>query len=646
MKILIFISALFFSNLAFSQQPEKVNSAVDSHKALYNESISQVNRISSPTVIWSEDFSGGFPNGWSTTTFNTGSGNNGLSNAFNIATCPWKYTTQGSWGYWNSEPKDQNNDPANASTSINSTSAANGFLISDIDSANHWSGGGSTGVTSGQNSGSTYHYIDSYFTTSSISTLGWPNVTLEFEQFFRFNNNVDLVVSISNDSISWTDYFVQGNITNNTASLNSETVSINVSSVAANQANVYVKIGWTARVYYWMIDDMRIIETPNNAVSISDEVIGGWWQGYQSAGGIGCDYTFYPLSQATANPYSFEAVIKNSGSATQNMTLNTKVTDVTQNTVFTSLSNPITLVSSQQDTFVANQTFTPASVGLYNIEMWGVGDSANTDTATKQTVVTDFVYGKDENTYQGFYVIANATRQNHITSYFDIYDNVNLTAVEVYISPNSVPGAKIYGILYENDPSAGAAPIYLDQTDDYTIISADRDNWVKIYFASPIPLIAGTAYEMGIGGYQHPIEFSEVGYSGIALGTENSLYDEIGTSTNSNGVPTWYYITRNPMIRMNFDPGNINSTQELRNKNRFNVYPNPSEGIVNINFSNNIRKGEKITITNVLGRKVFDYSVTEASESTNLKIKDLTPGIYTITLEGAKYRISKNLIIK
>ena len=60
------------------------------------------------------------------------------------------------------------------------------------------------------------------------------------------------------------------------------------------------------------------------------------------------------------------------------------------------------------------------------------------------------------------------------------------------------------------------------------------------------------------------------------------------------------------MIRMNFDPGNINSTQELRNKNRFNIYPNPSEGIVNINFSDNICKGEKIIVTNVLGRKVFD----------------------------------------
>ena len=76
----------------------------------------------------------------------------------------------------------------------------------------------------------------------------------------------------------------------------------------------------------------------------------------------------------------------------------------------------------------------------------------------------------------------------------DIYDNLlNLTAVDVYISADwSVPGAEVYGILYENDPSAGAAPIYLDQTDDYTITSADRDNWVKIYFASPIPLIAGT----------------------------------------------------------------------------------------------------------------------------------------------------------
>ena len=45
MKILTFISALFFSNLAFSQQPEKLHSPTDSHKALHNETISQVNSV-------------------------------------------------------------------------------------------------------------------------------------------------------------------------------------------------------------------------------------------------------------------------------------------------------------------------------------------------------------------------------------------------------------------------------------------------------------------------------------------------------------------------------------------------------------------------------------------------------------------------
>ena len=100
--------------------------------------------MSSPTVIWSEDFSGGFPTGWSTSSTNTVGG---------IATCPWVWSNDGSWGYWNS------NQGTSAAAGINSTSAANGFLISDPDSANN--------TAYGQPSGSTYQYINSQFTTSS-----------------------------------------------------------------------------------------------------------------------------------------------------------------------------------------------------------------------------------------------------------------------------------------------------------------------------------------------------------------------------------------------------------------------------------------------------------------------------------------------
>ena len=93
----------------------------------------------SQTPIWSEDFGNGFPSGWSTYTNNASGG---------IATCPWKHSFVGPWGYWNS------NQGASASSAMHSTTASNGFLISDIDSAKHWN--------AGQPSGDTYYLLESY----------------------------------------------------------------------------------------------------------------------------------------------------------------------------------------------------------------------------------------------------------------------------------------------------------------------------------------------------------------------------------------------------------------------------------------------------------------------------------------------------
>ena len=64
--------------------------------------------VKSQTPIWSEDFGNGFPSGWSTYTNNSSGG---------IATCPWKHSFVGSWGYWNS------NQGASASSAMNSTTA-------------------------------------------------------------------------------------------------------------------------------------------------------------------------------------------------------------------------------------------------------------------------------------------------------------------------------------------------------------------------------------------------------------------------------------------------------------------------------------------------------------------------------------------
>ena len=107
------------------------------------------------------------------------------------------HSFDGSWGYY------QGTQGMSGAAAINSTTASNGFLISDSDSANHHA--------YGQPSGTTYQYIESYFTTSAIDLSMYPAVSLEFEHTFRYNNLgqaafVPPTVSISNDSINWTDF--------------------------------------------------------------------------------------------------------------------------------------------------------------------------------------------------------------------------------------------------------------------------------------------------------------------------------------------------------------------------------------------------------------------------------------------------------
>ena len=145
-----------------------------------------------------------------------------------------------------------------------------------------------------------------------------------------------------------------------------------MSATAGSQPTVYFRFKYEGEWdYAWMIDDVSFAETPNNYVTIDDEVFGGWWIGYNNSGGIGCDYTFNPLSQLVANPYKIEAVIRNAGVAPQNMTLHAEAFDQITNSVYSSTSNSQYLSASQQDTFAVNNTFNPTALGLYELKNVG-----------------------------------------------------------------------------------------------------------------------------------------------------------------------------------------------------------------------------------------------------------------------------------
>ena len=638
-KIYISVFALVVSISSIAQvlnlEETQLEQQLDEKKSFYQASIAPSN-ASSAVPIWEEDFSGGFPQGWSTYSSNTQGG---------IATCPWVYTTDGSWGYF------QGSQGASAAVGISSTTALNGFLISDTDSANHHS--------YGQPSGTTYEYIESYFTTSAINLSLNSAVNLEFEHSFRYNNLggaqfTPPTVSVSSDSITWTNYLVNSGLPNNTNSLDPEILSLNISSVAANQSTVYIKIGWTSRVYFWMIDDMRIIETPSNLMSIDNAVTGGYWIDYQnySASGlntmIGLDYTVTPVDQVAVRPFSCEAVIKNIGGASQSAVLKY---DVTGSASYSGSSVATVLAGSDSAVVAAVPTFSPG-VGNYVIEMWAEADSAgaglvitNSAIETRNIEVSQYLYAKDAGAANlaGAYGVGDSDDQNQITSRFEIYANADLYSLRVFIDDGSTVGAKIYAVIYEADSTASNNLFFLDQSDDYTLTAQDLGNWVDVPFSNPISLFSGYAYEFGIGGYQHPVDISRVGSTAnpALYNGEHSSFDELGLSTQSAGSPTWYYITSTPMVRMNFEPIIQSAISEF-GVSMFDVYPNPSLGSFTISLE---ESGEfAVSVINVLGQTVYTNVID--SELTKVNLTGISKGMYTVELSSGDVLYTEKLIIE
>jgi len=625
-KFYISICALVisFSSIAQVLNLENIESdqQFNEKEAFYQEP-NVMSNTSSAVPIWSEDFGNGFPANWTTSTTNTSGGN---------AICNWVWSDDGSWGNFSG------GGTSSADAAINSTTANNGFLISDIDSANHF--------VNGQPSGSNYEYIDSYFITEAISTLGFPNVTLEFEHNFRFNNDIDLVISVSDDSISWTDFFVQGSATNNEESADPEVLNLNISCVAGNQSNVYIKVGWSARVYYWMIDDMKLIETSNHVLSLEESNYGGWFT-TPTTNDFGLDYSFYPLNQATANPYTFEGVITNLGGQAQTTHLNIDVKDGNGTSVFTDVSNDSILnpqdaaCNFDEKVFLGNAGFTPPAVGVYQFNIWGSSDSTATDTVVLESVVTDDIYGRDNNIQYSDYGLGRTCGGLIIGTYYDVFVADNIKSISVYIDDESVAGAEIYIAIYEVDGNNNK--IFLEQSSDYTLQTNDIDGWIEVSFDSPIALTANT-YMAAVGGYAHPFDTSMVAMSKTARPT-TCYIQKNGCLNSGQSAGDWYWLSRVPMIRMNM--GAASSINENYFNGFLEVYPNPSNGKITLEMNEVATDKYNVTLNNLLGQTV--YTIEKDINGFFIEDIDITKfgkGTYLITISNSSSIITEKLIVE
>ena len=525
---------------------------------------------------------------------------------------------------------DPNATPAGGTlTPMASATAANGYMFVSSDADG--------GTTDGD--GTT---IECTFTNATpIDLTAYPAVQLSFEHNFRWWKDTRIVEVSGDNGVTWNQV---DEITNNAgytypdqSSDNPHMSVYDISAVAGGRPEVKVRFYYNDNdiwAWYWAVDDIAISELPDDNIQCFDEVMGGWWINYNNvANSLGQDYTFYPLSQASAQPYAYEAVVKNGGINQQYATLKVDV----NNGSWTDASNVLTLQSGEQDTLGTTNLYTPSTTGLYEAKMWVEAQNQNagytySDTITKVSQVTDYEYGKDYNSPNGYWRLNRVlptAGSFEVSSTYYMYADEDLYSIKAHISDWSIPGAVVYGIIYEEDLTPNADPILFDQTDDYTIQAGDVNNWISLPFSSPVDLVAGTQYRIAIGAYQTFTDTVGIDMGGNGEFSSDGLYDKDDWYQNTTAPgPTWYTISDIPMLRMNFDPSSGISATNNVEQSVFSLYPNPTNGKFTIKLD---KQGDyELNIINVLGQTVLNTTINDMSST--IDMSRLDRGVYTIEL--------------
>ena len=651
-KLYSIFFALVFSVASYSQFSTDLELLNNSKKINYSE-FSQQTPVLNPqnssslinsNLIWESDFSD--PSDWVL----DNSGQNPPNYGWSIDAI--------SHGWW-------------SNNGITSTSGGNFAELSNGDPT----------LTPGTQAAAVVYTMTTAQPINIYDSIGSSNATLSFEEYgARFYDLQEVQISLDGiNFVTVADNQAYSQLTASGGSPypNPSLREINlVNYLGNNPTSVWVRFSWTSALnlpvtdqyyyntwisYGWYIDDVKVSESPANRVTMEDEVIGGFWLDYLNYSGaglnymVGLDYSVTPLSQLQNHPYAIEALFRNEGTSSQSVKLNY---DVTGTSTANGSSN--TVVLNPGDSVFLGASYSPSTIGVYSIDIWGEADSAGvgvtntlTNMESRDIQVTDYIYGKDLGvSNSSTYILGGLEDQNHITTRFEMYADEQLYGLRAYIGKptdvqiNEIVGAEVKAIIYELDttiPSSAGGAVFIAESDNYTITAQDINSWVDIPFVDPVPLRSGFAYEFGIVGFQHPTLKSYIGTSGNSLyNGEHSLFDEMGLSSSSNGTPTWYYITTTPMVRMNFDPSLIASTSNVNSMDFVSLFPNPSNGVFTISLKNQAEYN--LSVTNMIGQEVAKTYLTNSINQIDLT--NLPKGIYNLSIFNRLEKFDEKIIIE
>ena len=325
-------------------------------------------------VIWEEDFDGGIPATWT-----IGPGN--------PEGAVWQWSDDG-------EADDAEVDGMNVNAlfwgpnpAIASPSVGNGVAMYNSDVYDGGGVGVGGGAFPGTHSGT--------LTSPIIDCTGFEAVSLKMNQYARANASTpSTIFEVSIDSgMTWEAFPINEEVVGNGATTPDDVIFVEISSIAANQPNVQLRFTWNGRYYFWLIDDVQIVETPRNNLAIGDFF-------YPPA-----NYAT-PLGQIETDTMGFSADVSNLGRDERyDVVLRATVTDADDNVLYQDSVVVDTLPALYIDSvFVIEELFVPEGLvegGVYTIQydVYSFSEPAEFDPTdnsfSEEFIVTSNLFAKE-----------------------------------------------------------------------------------------------------------------------------------------------------------------------------------------------------------------------------------------------------------
>jgi hypothetical protein len=534
--------------------------------------------VNAATVIFSEDFASGIPGTW------TIADNAGVSEVWTHSFGPGGATVI-------------------AGDTLMSPTAADGFAIIDDDLY------GDNAIPNNTD-----------LTTPAINCTGFTTVHLNYYEYYRqFAALSEL--QVSNDNVTWTTiYDPTTGLGQNQASVNPKVIDIDITSVAANQATVYVRFHYEGNWdYWWQVDDVQLYEP-------------------SAADGQVVEAVTVDPSCGLTNAELVGVVIRNAGTAAlSNFDASFSVNGGTP--VTETVPGPINPGDTLLYVFTATADF--SAVGSYTVDasiaITGDANTANDAGSTSTENITSYDLGTGA-VFMGFettdditgWTIEDANGDGQIWAYAD---NVNFTVAAntgQFCLRVGSGGTDVNDWLYTKCMDLDAAKTY---TLDY---------WVHL-FSDPADLVeafvgndnASAAMTQSISTNTGVVSFWNQSTTNFTVASSGTYYIGFHASSLAPNILRLDDVTVSEVV----------GVSEVKAETKwFDVYPNPASSDLSVRM-NRPFDNANVQVINALGAVVLESKITTAV--TGVSISTLNSGLYTakITVDGVdvykRFTVSK-----